>query len=154
MKIDELKARLEEKKDSIVDLSAVNEMLGEMMDEESTEEVTEDVTEEEEVEETAEEVEESEEAEEEEVEETEEVEEEEEDNEVALSAVTEYIQMLKDKVASLEEKLGETEAKLAAKKKTEDEFIAKFKNLSAVIREEKEPVVKHQIGMTNGIGEL
>ena len=74
---------------------------------------------------------------------------------IELSAVLEEIVNLRTQVATLTEKLNESQVALAAKTKAESEFIEKFKSLSASVREEQKPVVKeHKIGMTNGIGEL
>lgn len=151
MKIDELRALLEKQTTEVKDLSAVNDLLDEVMEGEVETEV-----EEEEAEEEAEEEEAEEEAHESEEEpESEEEDEEEETPTVELSAVLEEILSLRTQVAELVDRNNILEAQLAAKTKAETDFITKFKNLSAVIREDEKPVVKeHKIGMTNGIGEL
>lgn len=169
MTIKELTEKLQT--ETVTDLSAANALLADMMEEEAeeiekTEEETEEVSEEaEETEEPAEEQ--TEEVSEEEVseevsEEAEEPAEEEqvepeqaEENTIALSAVTEYIKSLRDENETLKKRLEDVESKLSAKTKAEADFFSMFSNLTASVAEEqKETFVPHQIGMTNGIGEL
>lgn len=150
MKINELKELLETQQAEVKDLSAVNALLDEVMEQD---EVTEEPETEEEPEEEPEEAAEEDSSEEATEEET--PEEEPSEEPIELSAVIDEIVSLRNQVATLTEQLQATQVQLAAKEKAEAEFIAKFKNLSAVIREEEKPVVKeHKIGMTNGIGEL
>lgn len=138
------------------DITDLNNLLDKAL---STEEVAEEVTEEEteEVEETSEEevTEETEEVSEEAETETEEAEAEEPAEEFNLSAIMGIINDLRADNENLRSQLADVQAKLSAKESAEKDFLEKFKGLSVSIREEKKPVeVKHQIGMTNGIGEL
>ena len=146
-------------KDKPDSLSALNSILDKALAaEEVTEEVEETVeetTEEETTEETAEEETSEEETVEEEAEE--ETVEEEESSDDALTGVLAIMQELRVENENLRAENARLQAQLSTAKKAEKDFVEKFKNLSVSIREEKKPekpVERHQIGMTNGIGEL
>lgn len=167
MNVKDLSELLEKEQEKVTDLAAINDLMDKALSvaEEAGEEVTESA--EETAEETAEvseasseepaeepaeaSAEESAEAAEEPVDATEEATE----DEVSLSAIEALIEDLRKDNEALKAQLSEVTAKLAVKEKAESDFIAKFKNLSVSLAEEKKPeVTEHRIGMTNGIGAL
>lgn len=152
--IKELNAMLENEQNNPEDLSSLNDLLDKALSTEETKE--EEVADESEETETTEETTEAEAAADDDgAEDTEDEQFEEEEGSVNLAAVMDLIQEQRDEIKALKEQLAEKNAQLAAKTKDEEAFMKKFKTLTSLVREDKEPEVKpHKIGMTNGIGEL
>lgn len=155
MKANELITLIQSENEQIETIEALNELIDKKLSasEETVEETAEEEDEEEAEEETVEEeaAEESEET----VEETAEEEAEETEPDTNLSAVMSILNDLRKDNEVLRSQLQEVQTKLAAKEKSEKEFLDNFKSLSVKIRSEEKPEVKtHKLGMTNGIGEL
>lgn len=156
MKANELITLIQENKKDVSTISELNDLIDKTLSAEETEEVSEETeeAEEEATEETSEES--SEETSEETEESEEETTEETPEENINLSAVMGILNDLRKDNERLREENQNLTAQLAAKNKAEKDFMEKFKNLSVSIREEEKPVETkhHQLGMTNGIGEL
>ena len=156
MKANELITLIQENNKDVSTINELNDIIDKALSAEETTEVAEETSEEAE-EETEEETSEEETTEEESAEEeTPEEEAGEPEADTNLSAVMGILNDLRADNERLREENQNLTAQLATKNKTEKEFIEKFKNLSVSIREDEKPAEKkhHQLGMTNGIGEL
>ena len=159
MKANELITLIKENNEEVTTINDLNDLIDATLSAETVEETVEET--EEAAEETTEEAEEepvetelsAEETE--ETEETEEVGEQEPD--LNLSAIMGIVNDLRADNERLRLENQNLTAQLSARNKAEKDFIEKFKNLSVSIREEEKKPVEtknHQLGMTNGIGEL
>lgn len=134
-------------------LSEINDALDEALEskelaaEEAVEETVEEAAEEKELE--VEEVEETEETKELDVEEDDD---DDEDETLNLATVMETLGQLTSRIEKLEAEKADLETKLSAKNKSEADFVEKFKKLTSVLAESKEPVVVEQASFTDGIG--